>query len=480
MSSENKNLAPTISPTSLEGEGLSEGATVTQRSISDSTIRVSNISKCYQIYDRPQDRLKQSLVPRLQRIIGQPPKQYHREFWALKDVSFEVKRGETVGIIGRNGSGKSTLLQIICGTLAPTSGAVETHGRISALLELGSGFNPEFTGRENIYMNGAILGLSQEEIDSRFDDITAFADIGQFIEQPVKTYSSGMFVRLAFAINIMSEPKIMIVDEALSVGDMNFQAKCMTALTRIQEKGATILFVSHDINSVKSLCSSAVYLEHGKVVATGPAPEVTEHYVRNMREEMNEEQGKLTRVSETFTDEPQDNTASLEIISETKFKISEEFAKRVAQFRYGTGEVRVTFVELLDLNDEPITYVEFNQQVKVRVFFEAYAEKTISVSVNVFDDKKINLTGCGFRHVDQPFLQTEMGGKYLAEYRFRLPLAEGNYSLRAQVAAAIIPDQTAEFLDVVSDALVFKANRWERARVWSKLHLFPELTLKRF
>ncbi|MCQ9186739.1 ABC transporter ATP-binding protein, partial [Streptomyces sp. IBSBF 2953] len=181
-------------------------------------------NKCYHIYDKPHDRLKQMLM--------RGRRQYFKEFWALRDVSFEIKRGETVGIIGRNGSGKSTLLQMICGTLNPTSGTVQTNGRIAALLELGAGFNPEFTGRENVYMNGAILGLTEDQVDARFEEIAAFADIGDFIEQPVKTYSSGMFVRLAFASNIMSKPEIMIVDEALSVGDMNFQAKCMTALTR--------------------------------------------------------------------------------------------------------------------------------------------------------------------------------------------------------------------------------------------------------
>jgi lipopolysaccharide transport system ATP-binding protein len=200
----------------------------------DVVIRVSNLSKCYQIYDSPRDRLKQFIVPRLQRLGGKTPKQYFREFWALEDVSFEVKRGETIGIIGRNGCGKSTLLQLICGTLSPTNGSVETNGRIAALLELGSGFNPEFSGRDNVYMNGAILGLSKAEIDERYDDIVKFAEIGDFINQPIKTYSSGMIVRLAFAVNIVSRPNTMIVDEALAVGDMNFQAKCMTALNRIQ------------------------------------------------------------------------------------------------------------------------------------------------------------------------------------------------------------------------------------------------------
>ena len=210
-----------------------------QMSSNDFAIRVQGLSKYYQIYDAPKDRLKQMLVPRLQRIIDKQPKQYFREFKALNDVSFEIKKGETVGIIGRNGSGKSTLLQIICGTLFPTSGSVQTNGRIAALLELGSGFNPEFTGRENVYMNAAVLGLSKEEVDTRFDDIVTFADIGDFIEQPVKTYSSGMMVRLAFSVIAHVDAGILVIDEALAVGDVFFQQKCMRYLRKFKKKGGT-------------------------------------------------------------------------------------------------------------------------------------------------------------------------------------------------------------------------------------------------
>lgn len=244
----------------------------------DIAIKVEGLSKCYQIYDQPRDRLKQFVLPRLQRLVGQTHKQYFREFWALKDVSFEVKKGETVGIIGRNGSGKSTLLQMICGTLNPTSGSIQTNGRIAALLELGSGFNPEFTGRENVYMNGAVLGLSKDEIDAHFDDIAAFADIGDFIEQPVKTYSSGMMVRLAFAVAINVEPDILIVDEALSVGDELFQRKCFSRIEAIKHKGATILFVSHAGGTIVELCDRAVLMDSGEKLAVGVPKQIVGRY----------------------------------------------------------------------------------------------------------------------------------------------------------------------------------------------------------
>lgn len=240
-------------------------------------ICVENLGKCYHIYDRSQDRLKQSIVPRFRRLLGQPAPNYYREFWALRNVSFELRRGETLGIIGRNGSGKSTLLQIICGTLTPTTGNVATSGRVAALLELGAGFNPEFTGHENVYLNGSVLGLTRAEIDEKFDAIAAFADIGDFIEQPVKTYSSGMFIRLAFAVIAHVDADVLVVDEALAVGDAIFIQKCMRFIRRFQEQGA-LLFVSHDTSAVINLCKKAIWLNHGLVRQSGSAKTISEAY----------------------------------------------------------------------------------------------------------------------------------------------------------------------------------------------------------
>ncbi len=233
-------------------------------------IQARNLGKCYQIYDQPQDRLKQSL--------WRGKKRFYHEFWALREVSFEVQRGEAVGIIGRNGSGKSTLLQLIAGTLTPTTGSVEVGGRVAALLELGSGFNPEFTGRENIYMNAAILGLSRAETAQRFDEIVAFADIGDFIEQPVKTYSSGMSLRLAFAVAVSVTPDVLIVDEALAVGDEVFQRKCFARIQAIQQAGAAILFVSHSAQAIVELCQGALLLDQGEQLLCGNPKSVVAQY----------------------------------------------------------------------------------------------------------------------------------------------------------------------------------------------------------
>lgn len=442
----------------------------------DVAIKVENLSKCFEIYETPRDRLKQFLLPRVQRVLGIQPRRYYREFWALKDISFEVKKGETVGIIGRNGSGKSTLLQMICGTLRATGGSIQTNGRIAALLELGSGFNPEFTGRENVYLNCALLGLSREETDARFDDIAAFADIGEFIEQPVKTYSSGMYVRLAFAVNIVSRPDIMIVDEALAVGDMAFQAKCMTALTRIQDNGATVLFVSHDIGSIKSLCNRAIYLSKGELVSIGRGADVADQYIKVTRNEMGTH---LSRVlDEKAALQPEKYPTALGS-KKIEFKRSVEFERRVALFRYGQGGVRITCIELVNMEGEKVQSVEFNQEVKVIIYFDAEVVRDISVNFYVCDDKKVAILGGGFKTVGQNLLTTAHGGRYRAEYVTFLPLSEGNYSIMAQISTPVVEDQSATFLDVVPDAVVFNVRRRKDGVVWSKVYLFPTLELVR-
>jgi len=429
-------------------------------------IKVSNLSKSYNIYGKPIDRLKQSIVPRVLNIFGQPPRKYYREFWALHDASFEIGKGETVGIIGKNGSGKSTLLQMICGILNPTYGTIETHGRIAALLELGSGFNPEFSGRENVYLNASVLGFSKKETDERFDDIAAFADIGDFLEQPIKTYSSGMVVRLAFAVNIMTNPEIMVVDEALAVGDMAFQAKCMTALKRIQENGATILFVSHDVGAVKSLCERGIYLEHGRIKSIGSASDVAELYTRDVRGEMNAQNQDFKMPALKGV-----KSTEIPILQTVEFKLSEEFEKRAALFRYGSGGARIENVELLDENDVPISWIKFDQKVKIRIYVSAQSEAVISVNYYVQDSKKNLILGAGLRLVRDSFINCYPDDQFVITYATRFPLQDGNYSVQVQVTKPVIIDQTAEFLDVVEDAIVFNVQRNPVGQVWTKVYL---------
>lgn len=445
---------------------------------SNVAVRVEHISKLYQLYDKPQDRLKQSILPRLQALAGRNPRQYYREFWALRDISFEIEKGETVGIVGRNGSGKSTLLQIIAGTLTPTLGSVKVNGRLTALLELGSGFNPEFTGRENVYLAGSIMGFSRREMDNWFDDIAAFADIGSFIDQQVKFYSSGMYVRLAFATNIMVQPDIMIVDEALAVGDMKFQVKCMSALRRRQEAGATILFVSHDVNAIRNLCTRAVYLEAGQMRQFGPAVEVANAYFKTMREEIDAEltqvqpsQSTDVKSAEPIRELPNFKNAQLPSPEQMR-----RFEQSVSMFRIGTGGARILYAELLDGNSQPLELVEFNQNVWVRILFEAYEEKEITVNFYIKDDKSIPITGSNLVLSNHPLLHVKPGERFLVKYHLpALPLQHGIYSLNVSLMEPTTSTINAPvvFVDYIENAATFNMAPRKKASISAKVFLFP-------
>lgn len=405
---------------------------------SNIAIKIDNLSKCYQIYDKPQDRLKQSIYPRLRRFIGKEPKQYCREFWALKNVSFEVKRGETVGIIGRNGSGKSTLLQMICGTLNPTAGSIQINGRIAALLELGSGFNPEFTGRENVYMNASVFGLSTQEIDARFDDIVAFADVGDFIEQPVKTYSSGMYVRLAFAVIAHVDADILVVDEALAVGDAFFVQKCMRFLRAFMKAG-TIIFVSHDTGTVKSLCNQALWLEKGEILQEGSPKEISDLYLQAFYEAQQGKSSttKLKPINIQDTTLPRKDQR-LEIINASNlrndlqiFKFDPEAAS------FGRGGAQIISVELLDQHSYPLSWIVGGEQVTLRVIARAHAILDTPI-IGFFIKDRLGQALFGdntyLTHKDSP-LFCEEGADIQADFTFLMPiLPQGDYSINAAIA----------------------------------------------
>jgi lipopolysaccharide transport system ATP-binding protein len=406
---------------------------------SETAICVNGLSKCYQIYDVPRDRLKQFVAPRLQRLAGQEVKQYFREFWALRDVAFEVKKGETVGIIGRNGSGKSTLLQIICGTLSPTGGNIETRGRIAALLELGSGFNPEFTGRENIYMNASVLGLSSAEIDACFDDIVAFADIGEFIEQPVKTYSSGMYVRLAFAVIAHVKADILIIDEALSVGDAFFVQKCMRFLRKFMERG-TVLFVSHDIGAVLNLCQAVVWLHKGAVEAIGAPKEITELYLEKLYED---QQGtnvghRSKAMSSVDLISGPVHDMRLDFINQTKFRNDIElFSFPQDAPSFGKGGVTITSVRLMDQAERSLTWVVGGEQVSLIIECQANTDISSPI-VGFFLRDRLGQTLIGdntyLSYALNP-LNVKKGEHFRAAFTFLMPiLPVGKYSFSAAIA----------------------------------------------
>jgi len=287
-------------------------------------ISIQNLTKIYHLYDKPQDRLKEALNPF--------KKSYHHDFYAMNDVSFEIKKGETVGIVGKNGAGKSTLLKMITGVLTQTSGSIETNGKIASLLELGAGFNPEMTGMENIYLNGTLMGFSKEEMDTKVDAILEFADIGEFIYQPAKIYSSGMFARLAFSVSINVDPDILIIDEALSVGDMRFQLKCMDKFNEFREAGKTILFVTHDINSIKRFCTFSLWINNGQLESIGNTDQITDRYMDFLKIDALKEKEQLA-------DKAINNN-----IAEVKNLIIFQDDKEVEEIQFGNNvEIEVTY-----------------------------------------------------------------------------------------------------------------------------------------
>jgi len=409
-------------------------------SFSDIAIRVHNLSKRFEIYDAPRDRLKQFVLPPLQRLAGRRAGHYYSEFWALQDVSFEVKKGEAIGIIGRNGSGKSTLLQMICGTLTPTSGSIQTTGRVAALLELGSGFNPEFTGRENIYMNASVLGLSNAEIDARFEDIAAFADIGQFIEQPVKTYSSGMYVRLAFAVIAHVDADILVVDEALAVGDAVFTQKCMRFIRRFQENGS-LIFVSHDTAAVQNLCQSGLWLKNGRVAQTGSAKSVSQAYLQYTLQEIYGDESKLNPLTpESVSDE----LAAGSAVPEAGAAPLLDYGS-VATVRDNSGAARgwksgqadivfITFKAVLPGSDNV-----FSGGERVRVTVRAKANEALQNPILGFLVRD-RLGQDLFGENTLPFSSQQptpisAGEQFEAIFEFRLPmLPNGDYAVMASVA----------------------------------------------
>jgi len=316
--------------------------------VSDPAVQFSNVSKSYSIYAAPRDRLKELATFQTRR--------FHTDFWALRDVSFDIRRGETFCVVGENGSGKSTLLQICAGILAPTSGTAVSHGRVAALLELGSGFNPEFSGRDNVYLNGAILGLSTKDMDRRFPEIEAFAEIGSFIDQPVKTYSSGMVIRLAFAVSIHVDPEILLVDEALAVGDVYFRQRCMRKVHELRQRGVTILFVSHSTGDVKALGDRAMWLEKGVVKALGKTDLVVAQYLAAMSEK-----DRVYRAGDFPVQETRQLAAPEEIVENIPN----------IDHRFGDGKAEVIGIAILDTDGSRVTALSPDSTIVVRISVRA-------------------------------------------------------------------------------------------------------------
>ncbi len=396
---------------------------------SDVVISVRNISKMYRLYDRPQDRLKEQLLWRF-------GKHYGREFWALRDVSFELKRGERLGIIGRNGAGKSTLLQILAGILSPTLGEVEVHGRVAALLELGSGFNPEFTGRENVYMNGAVLGLSPEELEERYEAIAAFADIGDFINQPVKLYSSGMLVRLAFAVSTHVDAHILLIDEALAVGDVFFRQKCYRRLDDLHERGAAIVLVSHAMMEVEQFCQQAILLNRGEVFFHGGASEAVKRYYLIDQQDrlLGVGHSKVVSSAETASN-PANHSDKFWPPAEIFFDISQ-----VAQV--ANGWARCTAITICDSQRRPCHV--FQQGERASFFYEFELQHEIDAPIGglvIHNEKGLIVHGKNTLHYGTEVpLRVHTGSRLRFQQEVSLEIAPGEYVFEVGLAALGLAD----------------------------------------
>ncbi|RBM27792.1 ABC transporter ATP-binding protein [Vibrio tarriae] len=402
-------------------------------SSSNLAIKVDGLGKCFHTYPTSKDRLKQFIIPPVKQFLGRDNTPYYSEFWALRDISFEIEKGESFGIVGRNGSGKSTLLQIITGTLFPTEGNLAVNGRIAALLELGSGFNPEFTGRENVYLNGMLVGLSKREIDERFDDIAAFADIGVHLEQPVKTYSSGMLVRLAFAVQVQLTPDILIVDEALAVGDALFQKRCYQRMEQLTNDGVTLLFVSHDQETVRTLTKKSILLNSGKIVDYGSSSDVLISYRKLLHKQEQEYYQKAV--------------VSLKNSGKKRFDDDNK--------SFGNGLAEIIKVSIFNIDGDETSVFTPGERIKVRVDCESHADlQNLNIGLRIRNKQGIKVTSWGTLnqdidvmndHTSQLIFWNEKvgsGQKISVWFDFECILGANLYEIQATITHEERPDYT--------------------------------------
>ena len=406
---------------------------------SELALRVEQLGKCYPIYSHPRDRL-------LQALFGQR-RQLYRPFWALQDVSFVLPRGRTLGVVGRNGSGKSTLLQLICGTLTPSSGSVESRGRIGALLELGSGFNPEFSGLENVFLNGALLGLSRREIEDRLDTILAFADIGNFIDQPVKTYSSGMAVRLAFAVQAHVQPNLLVVDEALAVGDEMFQKKCYAHLERLKQEGTAILLVTHSCPQILQHCDEALLLHNGRLKLMGAPKLVTTTYQRLCNAPTDQWEGLLNNLSREA--ESDHNSTDGDQQLPTNAEQQDPNLIPSSSLRYEAHGIRIEQVEVLNCSGEPANLLNMDQPFRLRFHIVAEQElRDLELACNIANHTGVRITG---QHHPGPDCQA--GDQFRFTFHVQAGLLPGLYFVGGGIWHR---DQPKQFLHRVVDACALR------------------------
>jgi ABC-type polysaccharide/polyol phosphate transport system ATPase subunit len=387
----------------------------------NSIISVQELSKIYKLYDSPSDRVKEALHP-FRKI-------YSKEFYALDNISFDVAKGETFGIVGKNGSGKSTLLKILTGVLNPTKGKVLVNGRIAALLELGAGFNPEMTGLENIYLNGTIMGCTKKEIDSKVNEILSFADIGGFIYQPVKMYSSGMFARLAFSVAVNVDPDILIVDEALSVGDIFFQQKCMHKMKTMQQSGVTIFFVSHALGTVKALCEKVIYLKQGQLIAIGDPERVCSLYQNELTAYSEKDKKEAIEASKVELNiEENLHFLSVEKSEVNWFREDSKLSNIITE-RSGKGEIRLTAFDIYDGNNKQTNHIATSQPFIIRASYRVMQDIPAGASLGVLcrNETGIDIFACNSNIYSIYLPAMKAGEKFVYEIELSAPLLSGRF-----------------------------------------------------
>ncbi len=412
-------------------------------------VRLRNISKSFKIYPRQRERMIEAFT------LGKIS--HSRDFWALRDINLDVQQGTTLGILGRNGAGKSTLLEIVAGILQPTTGTVEVNGQL-VLLQIGAGINPEFTGRENVMMNGLILGIERKKMLERFDEIEEFADIGEFMDQPVKTYSTGMKARLGFAVAVNVEPDILIVDESLSVGDALFKAMCLQKMRELRDRGTTILFVSHSTGLVKDFCSEAILLHEGRMVAQGDVAETADHYQALLANAQAKRGRNLLGSDGKPVDYQMDNEEG-ESFAEPEFKENPDLERRARRLRHGTGEARISNVEILDEEESPIKEVSPDSTITIRAHLEYRESVENSVlGITLRNKAGLDVFSTNTNLEKQRLGRRRKGERVVVDFTLGVPLKHGPYSVTAFVSYAANQPLYMDWVDV---AAVFEIARPE-------------------
>ena len=396
------------------------------------SIEIENISKTYLVYSKPIDRLLQYFNNKTKR---------YTEFQALKSLSMKIKPGTTVGIVGRNGSGKSTLLQMIAGTLTPTEGTIKVNGRVSALLELGAGFNPEYTGRDNVYLNASILGIPNHIVEERFDELLAFSEIGEFIDRPVKTYSSGMFVRLAFSVITITNPEIIIIDEALSVGDEKFQRKCYNYLETLKEKGCTILFVSHSMKTVEQLCDYAYLLDRGELIGEGEPKTIIDQYHLLLYSQENENLKYINSSSKNEIDQ--------------SISIEQEVSSNINDNQPEKGGVKIENVKLFNLNGEESYVYKPNDDLTISLLLNSYVDdEEVAIGLRIKTTQGVEVYGTSTMYHDL-IISLQKSKKYRVDFKQKINLVDGTYHISVAIAKKIGSSDMI-YYDKLSDFILFK------------------------